>query len=145
VNLLEVRRVAMKHGLPFWNIASSNQIRPPTPPPSPANLLHQAYTTLAAGASGLTWYTYYAGGYHYAPVEKNGSRTATWSYLKMVNDQVKTLGPTMRRLRSTGVYFTLPPPAPGLATLPGEIIESITSPTPVMVGEFVDPAGAKYA
>ena len=144
-NLLDVRRVAMKHGLPFWNIVSSNQIRPTTPVPSPANLLHQAYTTLAAGASGLTRYTYYGGGYRYAPVDMKAGRTQTWSYLKMVNDQVKVLGPTMRRLKSTGVFFTNPPPAEGLPTLPGEVIESVTSPTPMMIGEFVDASGAKYA
>src|SRR2546423_15705532 len=94
-NLLEVRRVALESGLPFWNIVSSNQIRPNTPPPSPANLLFQAYTTLAAGGKGVTWYTYYSGGYKYSAVDDQGRRTATWSYLRMVNEQVRVLGPVM--------------------------------------------------
>jgi hypothetical protein len=137
-NLLEIRRIAQKYNLPFWNIVSSNQIRPDTPVPSPANLLLQAYTSLAAGAKGLTWYTYYQGGYHYAPMDKQGHRTAQWTYLKMVNDQVKVLGPRTARLNSKGVYFTSPPPAEGLATLPGEFVQGITASAPVMVGEFVD-------
>src|SRR6185437_13450903 len=125
LNLMEVRRVAMKYDLPFWCIVSSNEILPSTPVPSPANLAFQAYTSLAAGASGLTWYTYYSTGYNAAPVDRNAHRTATWSYLKMVNDQIKVVGPTMRTLKSTGVYFTSPPPAGGLPGLPGKLVEAI--------------------
>ena len=144
-NLLQVRRVALRHRLPFWNAVSSNQIRPHTPVPSPANLLVQAYTTLAAGARGLTWFTYYAGRYEYAPIDKTGKRTATWSYLKVVNAQVKALRPILMRLRSTGVYFTAPPPAPGLRRLPGKLVKSIESPTAVMVGEFAGEQEERYA
>ena len=54
-DLMEVRRVAQEHNLPFWNIVSSNQIRPNTTVPSPANLSFQAYTTLAAGGRGVTY------------------------------------------------------------------------------------------
>jgi hypothetical protein len=144
-NLLEVRRVAMEHDLPFWNIVSSNQIQPSTTAPSPANLLLQAYTTLAAGAKGLTWYTYYSTGYAYAPVDKEGHRTVTWSYLRMVNEQVKVLGPLLRPLKSTGVYFTRPQPAPNLPALPGTWVQAIDCPTPLMVGEFVGPHDERYA
>jgi hypothetical protein len=143
-NLLQVRRVAIKHGLQFWNAVSSNRIRPHTTVPSPANLLMQAYTTLAAGARGLTWFTYYAGRYEYAPIDKAGNRTATWSYLKMVNDQVRALTPILIRLRSTGVYFTAPRPTTGLPRLPGKLVESIKSPTAVMVGEFSGAGNEKF-
>jgi len=144
-NLLEIRRVAQKHKLPFWNIVSSNQIVPEFTPPSPANFLLQAYTTLAAGAQGLTWYTYYSNGYAHAPVDKSGSRTSTWSYLNLVNDQVKTLGPVMRPLTSTGVYFSSPPLAPSLPKLPGRWVSKITCAQPLMIGEFAGPSDQKYA
>ncbi|OHE89133.1 MAG: hypothetical protein A3G75_09170 [Verrucomicrobia bacterium RIFCSPLOWO2_12_FULL_64_8] len=153
-DLIEVRRVAIEHRLPFWNIVSSNQIRAFTPPPSPANLLLQAYTTLAAGAHGLSWYTYYGRGYGYAPIDKAGQRTETWGYLKMVNDQIKAIGPAMNRLRSTGVFFTSPPPVAGLPVLPGRVIEAVQvrtslrqesgSDSPLMIGEFVDEAGTDF-
>jgi hypothetical protein len=143
-NLLEVRRVAMRHGLPFWNVVGSNQIRPYTTVPSPANLRMQAYTTLTAGARGLTWFTYYAGRYGHAPIDRTGNRTATWSYLKSVNDQVRGLTPILTRLRSTGVYFTAPPAA-GLPLLPGKLVESVKSPTAVMVGEFSGKQDEKFA
>jgi hypothetical protein len=143
-NLLEVRRVAQEHGLPFWNIASSNQIRPFTPIPSPANLLFQAYTTLAAGAHGLTWFTYYQGGYQLGPVDNAGRRTTLWSYLKMVNEQVRTIGPIMRTLKSTGVYFTAPPPAEGLPGLPGSIVTEVNTTGSLMIGEFAGPSGEPW-
>lgn len=153
-DLLEVRRVALKHRLPFWNIVSSNQIRPNTPPPSPANMLFQAYTTLAAGGRGVSWYTYYGGGYGYGPVDKTDHRTESWDYLRMVNAQVRTLGPLMNRLYSTGVYFAAPLPVEGLPTLPGRIVKDVQArtsmkvqnprPMPVMVGEFVSEAGEDW-
>jgi hypothetical protein len=144
-NLLQVRRVAIRHGLPFWNAVSSNQIRPYTTAPSPANLRMQAYTTLAAGARGLTWFTYYAGRYRYAPIDRAGKRTATWSYLKAVNDQVRVLAPILIRLRSKGVYFSAPAPARGLPLLPGKLVKSVESATAVMVGEFSGAGGARFA
>jgi hypothetical protein len=135
-NLLEIRRVSLKYGLPFWNIVASNQLRPQATIPSPSNLLLQAYTTLAAGGRGLSWYTYYSQGYKYAPVDESGNKTLTWHYLREVNRQVAVLGPTMNRLRSTGVYFSSPLPAEGLPALPGQVTAAAECAAPLMIGEF---------
>src|ERR671918_421497 len=94
-NLVHVRRVALEHGLPFWNAVGSNQIRPHTTVPSPANLALQAYTTLAAGARGLTWFTYYAGKYRHAPIDTAGKRTESWTYPKTVHSQGPALKPSL--------------------------------------------------
>jgi hypothetical protein len=144
-NLLEIRRVALANDLPFWNIVTCNQIRPATTIPSPSNLLLQAYTTLAAGGRGLSWYTYYSQGYKYAPIDENGNRTMTWHYLQEVNRQVSVLGPTMNRLQSIGVFFSMPLPAPGLPPLPGRVIAEVESAAPLMVGEFTGSDGADFA
>ena len=153
-DLLEVRRVSQKHGLPFWNTVASNRIRPTTSVPSPANLAFQAFTTLAAGGRGISWYTYYQGGYSYAPIDNAGEKTKTWGYLEAVNREVKVLGPIMNRLRSTGVFFTSPPPVKSLPLLPGRIVKAIQSKAshagtteaepPLMVGEFTDDKGTDY-
>ena len=135
-NLLEVRRVARKYDLPCLNIVSANQIRPTTPVPSPANLQFQAYTTLAAGYRGVTWYNYFGPGYKYTPIDPEGRKTLTWVYLQEVNSQVGALAPLMSRLTSTGVYFSDPAPVAGLPLLPGKLVQSVTTPVPVMVGEF---------
>lgn len=135
-NLLEVRRVALKHNLPFINIVCSNEIRPERPIPSPANLLFQAYTTLAAGYRGVTWFTYYERGYRYAPIGGDGRKTQTWFYLAEVNRQIATLAPMMGQLTSTGIYFTAPAPLDGLPLLPGKVVQSAESTVPLMIGEF---------
>lgn len=143
-NLLEVSRVAKKYNLPFWNVVSSNQIRPFTTIPSPANLLFQAYTSLAAGASGVRWYTYHGQAYGYNPIDKNENKTLTWYYLREVNRQLSVLGPIIKQLSSKGVYFTAPAPVGSLSLLPGNWVEKLETEAPMMVGEFVSKNGTKY-
>jgi hypothetical protein len=143
-NLLDVRRVALEHHLPYLNIVASGQISPGGTPPSPDNLRFQTYTTLAAGYRGVTWYTYF-GDYPYAPIDKLGDKTPTWDALREVNHEAAVLAPVMSGLESTGVYFSAPVPAANLPALPGKIIQSVSGAAPVMVGEFQDAAGARYA
>ena len=143
-NLLEVRRVAQKHHLPFLNIVTGNQIRPFSTPPSPANYMFQAYTTLAAGYRGVTWFTYYQRRYPYAPIDSTGRKTLAWAWLKEVNRQVAALALVMSRLNSTGVFFSAPAPVEDLPLLPGKLVESVVCLAPLMVGEFVDQDGRPY-
>ena len=153
-DLSEVRRVSRKYGLPFWNIVSCNQLVKEYPVPSPASLAFQAYTTLAAGGRGVTWYKYYSDGYPYAPIDASGNKTETWQYLQVVNRQVRTLGPIMGGLKSTGVFLSSQPTVKSLPTLPGRIVKQVRSkaslqsvPTtqpPIMVGEFTDVGGKDY-
>jgi hypothetical protein len=153
-DLLEVRRVAQKYGLPFWNIVSCNQIRKQTTIPSPANMAFQVYTTLAAGGRGVSWFKYYQDGYAYAPIDKSDEKTLTWRYLQAVNHQLRTLGPVVNRLTSTGVFFTSPPPVKDLPLLPGRVVQEVHSAAsprgfsdgkpPIMVGEFQDEQGHDY-
>jgi len=151
-DLLEVRRVSQKYRLPFWNIVGCARIQPQASVPAPANLAFQAFTTLAAGGRGVTWYKYYADGYTYAPIDSTGAKTRTWGCLQAVNRQVKVLGPIANRLRSTGVFFTSPPPVKWLPLLPGRIVKTVKSKAsgaakaepPLMVGEFVDDKGVDY-
>jgi hypothetical protein len=143
-NLTEVRRIATKYNIPFWNIVSSNQIRPFTTIPSPANLAFQAYTSLAAGAGGVIWYTYQGQYYGYNPLDKQENKTLVWSYLQEVNRQLSILGPIIKQLHSTGVYFTSPAPADSLPILPGKYVERIEAETPMMIGEFVSENGTNY-
>jgi len=143
-NILEVRRIADKYNIPFFNIVSSNQIRPFTTIPSPANLAFQAYTTLAAGAGGIIWYTYHGQAYGYNPLDKEEDRTIVWRYLQEINRQLSILGPMIKQLKSTGVYFTSPAPDASLPQLPGKCIENVESEDPLMIGEFENTKGIKY-
>jgi len=143
-NLLEVRREALANGLPWWQVVTSNQIRLRTPVPSAANLALQAYTTLAAGGTGVGWFTYYGLSYGYAPIDGvTGRRTPTWYALRAVNEQLRVIGPLMNGLRSTGVYCS--EPLFGLPPLPGALVTQVEASAPIMVGEFADGAGGAYA
>lgn len=143
-NLLEIRRVAQKYGIPCLNIVCANQIRANTPIPSPATLAFQAYTTLAAGFRGVTWYNYYGPGYHYTAIDSNGAKTLTWIYLRDINSQVAALAPIMSRLNSTGVFFTGPAPVDNLPLLPGRLVESVSCANPLVIGEFRHGDGQDY-
>jgi len=143
-NLAEVRRIALKYHLLFWNVISSNQIRPYTTIPSPANLAFQVYTSLAAGVSGVRWYTYHGQAYGYNPLDKEEHKTLTWRYLEEVNRQLSVLGPIIKELTSTGLYFTSPAPESSLPVLPGKWVDSLSTDVPMMVGEFVSAKGTKY-
>lgn len=155
-DLLQIRATALKYKLPFWNIVSCNRIQPLTPAPSPARFAFQAYTTLAAGGRGLGWFIYYhRPSFSYSPIDEQGRRTVSWQYLQAINRHLRTLGPIMNRLESTGVYFTKPTPAPGLPELPGQLITALevtASPRgfiketpPFMIGEFKSRDGYHYA
>jgi len=156
-DLLEIRGIALKYNLPFWNIVSSNRIQTLTPPPSPARFAFQAYSTLAAGGRGIGWFIYYSReslGFSYSPIDNQGRRTVSWHYQQAINTHINTLGPIMNRLTSTGVYFTTPTPTRNLPELPGKLVSNVeTTASPrghirkkpaFMVGEFVDREGNEY-
>ncbi len=138
-NLLMGREFALKKGIPFWNTIIANQIRPFTTIPSLANLSLQAFTSLAAGVSGLAWFTFLPSthkDYFHTPVDFDGNRSLTWYYLREVNRQVKVLGPVLLKTKSTGVYFSGTHPAKLCTGLPGRIVKSAESDAPLMIGEF---------
>ncbi|MDR1383749.1 MAG: hypothetical protein LBJ67_07890 [Planctomycetaceae bacterium] len=155
-DLLQIRGVAVKYKLPFWNIVSCNRIQSTTPPPSSARFAFQTYTTLAAGGRGLGWFIYYTHpSFSYSPIDTQGRRTVSWQYLQAINKHVRTLGPIMNHLESTGVYFTSPTPTPNLPPLPGKLIKNVESTASprgnikevpaFMVGEFHGDDGHDYA
>lgn len=143
-NIMAVREVSLKYGIPWWNVVSGNQIRHYTTIPTLSNLMLQAYTSLAAGAGGVRWFTYWKGGYNYAPIDGQERKTQTWYYLREVNRQLSILGPIMKRLKSTGVYFTDPAVDKSLPLLPGEHVKRIECAEPLMVGEFLSEKGNRY-
>lgn len=168
-DLFEVRSVAQKYGLPFWYIGSSLCIMKDSSPPTPARYACQAYTALAAGAEGLTWFLYYPLGWHSSPIDKNGNKTLSWTYMREINAQAKALGLYLKGWRSTAVGITEhngPPSLPnavgitetdGLPPLPTNVLPGLTAAfssqgvyeareTPkLMLGEFAQKDGDSIA
>ena len=104
----------------------------------------QAYTSLAADADGIRWYTYYQGGYDYSPINEKGQRTNSWYMVREVNRHLSILGPMIKNLKSTGVYFTDPTIDPSLPLLPGKIVKGVERSEPLMIGEFESSKGNRY-
>lgn len=107
-NLEAARKVALAHNLPFWNIVLSNA-HFHYAEPSDTTFRFQAYTTLAYGARGISYFTYFSpssGNYRLAPVDQFGHKTPTWDMLRHINLQIHALAPTYLKLRSVNVFHT---------------------------------------
>lgn len=136
-NLEAMRTAALKHSLPFWNIVLSNS-HFSYAEPTPAGLRFEAYTTMAYGARGISYFTYFApptGNYRLAPVDQFGHHTPTWDMLRNVNLQIHQLAPTLARLKSINVFHcpTVPHDCQGSAT--AKLVASISG-GQFLVGEF---------
>ena len=154
-DLLEVRRVAQKYNLPWWNIVSSLAIRDVSSPPNMARMAFQTYTSLAAGASGLGWFLFFSPGQHiYGPIDMIDEKTLTFQMQRAINEQTVVLGKILNQFRSTSVWFSEPTdelPGNPLDILNGvnlsfqEEVKDIAGTPAVMVGEFKAKEGTQKA
>lgn len=144
-NLEAVRRTALANNLPFWNIVLSNA-HFHYAEPSPGGLRFQAYTTLAYGARGISYFTYFAphvGNYRLAPIDQFGHKTPTWDMLRNVNLQIQRLAPTYVTLKSVGVFHhpNVPEGCQGLDS--SRHLNSLDG-GDLLAGEFEGPGAEPY-
>ena len=143
-NLESMRKAALEFDLPFWNIVLTSahfNYRESTD----ADIRFQVYTSLAYGARGIAFFTYFTpkhGNYRLGPIDQFGNETPTWAKLRTVNLQVAKLAPRLLKLRSDRVYHfgevpkgTQSPPADSLV---------VTIAGPMLVGEFTHEDGSRY-
>ena len=154
-DILEIRRIAQKYNLPWWNIVSSLAIRQKSSPPNMARMALQAYTSLAAGANGLGWFLFFSPGEpYYGPIDHTDEKTLTFQMQRDVNLQTVTLGKILNNFRSTSVWFSKPTDT--LPANPGDLLRGVNlsyqeeikdaagAPS-VMVGEFRAKEGTQKA
>jgi hypothetical protein len=143
-NLESMRNASVEHKLPFWNIvltAAHFNYREATD----ADLRFQVYTSLAYGARGIAYFTYFTpalGNYRLGPIDQFGHETPTWAKLRTVNLQVEKLAPTLLHLRSDAVYHFGEVPRGARGPDDHSLVES--APTPTLVGEFTHDDGTRY-
>ena len=144
-NLEAVRKAALKHDLPFWNIVLSNaHFR--YAEPSDGGLRFQVYTTLAYGGRGISYFTYFApavGNYRLAPIDPFGHKTPTWDMLRSVNLQIHRLGPTYLKLKSVNVFHHPDVPAGSAGIDTSRHLAAVTGGR-FVVGEFEGPGGRPF-
>lgn len=144
-NLDSMRKASLKHNLPFWNCVLScahfNYAEP-----TPAGLRFQAYTTLAYGGRGLSYFLYFGsptGNYRLSPIDPFGNKTPTWDMLRDVNMQVQHLGPVYVTLKSINVFHhpNIPAGCSGIET--SKLLKSVGGDN-LLVGEFEGPNGEPF-
>jgi len=144
-NLESIRKAALKNNIPFWNIVLSNA-HFQYAEPSPAGLRFQAYTTLAYGARGISYFTYLIsnkGNYRLSPIDQFRNKTPTWDMLRNVNLQIQKLAPVYIKLKSVNVFHhpEVPDQCRGLET--SVFVKSIEGGN-FVVGEFEGPEKEPY-
>jgi hypothetical protein len=147
-NLELIRNAAQKQHLPFWNIFLV------TPhvhghgtyrDPSLSDLRFLVYTTLAYGARGLMYFTYWTPpeGFGNAIIDAKGNRTRHYEEVKQLNFQIHRLASTLSRLHSDGVYHVGKQPMECHALPPGTLLARVDGPD-VLVSFLSDSRGRRY-
>lgn len=114
-NLEIVRKHCLQAKLPFVQIVLTVP-HGPYRDPDEIDLRWQAYTTLAYGAKGILWFTYWTPPFdpqwrfRNAIINERGMPSTKYTILKDLHGRIRTLARTQMRLRSMGVYHIPPLP-----------------------------------
>ncbi|HEX5470656.1 MAG TPA: hypothetical protein VFW73_02160 [Lacipirellulaceae bacterium] len=143
-NLESVRRAAVRHKLPFWQIVLSMgclSYRIPTE----TDMRFQIYTSLAYGAHGLAYFKYFTpaeGNFRNGPIDPFGHETTMWPILRRINLQVGKLAPTLLKLTSDRVYHFGTVPAGCTGPDEQSLVKAIAG--QMLVGDFTHVDGSRY-
>lgn len=109
-NLAVVRKVSLDADIPFWNIVLVTQhfaYRRLTE----AELRFEAMQTLAFGANGLLWFTYWMPpgvpapeSWKHSMIHADGRRDAHYEMVKRINAETKAIGDVLAKAKSTAVF-----------------------------------------
>jgi len=144
-NLEQMRDAARKANVPFWNIVLATAHfghREVTA----ADFRFQAYTTLAYGGRGLSYFTYFApgvGNYRMAPVDQFGNITPNWYFMQNTNQQVLKLAPTLLKLTSDQVYHVGALPAGAHGPTETSLLTGVAG-DDFLVGDFTHADGSRW-
>ena len=131
LNLAMIRRAAQDAGLPFLNIVQACTWSASMRVPTDNEVRYLAYTTLAYGAQGISYYVYSCAGHTGAVAHADGTLTPLYYTLKTLNREFVSIAQQLQPLRSLGVYHAgmLPP---GTEPLPADSRFQLDPPVPAM-------------
>jgi hypothetical protein len=155
-NLNIVRSVSLSHDLPFWVIVQSikhtlvgyRSYRQPTE----AEKRFEVMQSLAFGAKGILYFTYWTplsswssanpnGAIFYpAIIDRTGVPTSQYGGVTRINRDVRAIGRHLLAAKSVMVYDSLTPPTPGIGASPPAAPITFAYPATVTVGVFTDAA-----
>ncbi len=150
-NLKLYREAALRNGVPFWNTVLSvghYKFRCP----NQDELRWQFNTSLAAGANGIVWFFYYMrqphSNFRMSPVDEHWDKTPAYYDLRRIQLSFhKRYGDLFNRIASTRVTFYGKAYGDGEKFSPSDIVKNVEheSGAPMIVGEFADLEGKRYA
>ncbi|WP_435019913.1 hypothetical protein TA3x_001544 [Tundrisphaera sp. TA3] len=136
LNLAMVREQALASGVPFMNIVQASSWVPgsaasPTSPrvPGPDELRFLAYTTLAYGAQGISYYVYRYPGHEGGMLGDDGTPTPLGKEARTLNREFAAIARELQPLRSLAVHQAGMQP-PGAARLPAGLAFTLEGPVP---------------
>ena len=145
-NLETVRKVAQEANIPFWNIVLVTQhgdFRVLTEP----ELRFEAMQTLAFGARGLVWFTYWSPQgidtgttWTHAMIDEHGSRTEHYEMVRSINADVLAIGRELKNAKNVGLVQR----EKGKSVSTGETPLKLDG-GDVSVGVFATPDGKRMA
>ena len=135
LNLALIRQAAQEARVPFLNIVQVCTWTPSMRVPNAEEMRFLVYTTLAYGAQGISYYVYCHPGHTGAIANPDGTPTAIYPALQVLNREFVAIASQLQPLRSLGVYhlgmmpdggqalpegspFRLDPPVPAMAYQP---------------------------
>ena len=154
-NLEVVRRLSVETGVPFWNCVLSNA-HFNYMENTDATYHLQAYATMAHGGRGIQYFSYFTwsiGNYRLGPIDQFGNKTPSWDMLRRVNNEIHALAPTLKKLKSTGVFHFPDAPPECRSLSQSKWVRSVEMSQrnvipPVqgrfLIGEFLDGQGRSY-
>lgn len=97
-NLNIISSYSISNNIPFWAFACCVKYGEHVPEPRLEHIKLEVYSALAYGAQGIEYFTYTTprmehGGNHFwnAPIDKNGNKTETYSFVKEVNYRIRSI------------------------------------------------------
>lgn len=142
-NLEIASQVTNETGRPFWAfcLSASHNVYPK---PKKAYLMFEAFSALAYGAQGLSYYTYVLVTdqtikYNEAPIDTKGRRTDVWYLCKDVNTEIQALSNVFLGAKLQGAWHTgtkIPAGTKKLGKLPGPFTSLTSEKTGVLVSHL---------
>lgn len=148
-NMEIIRRQSLSHKINFWTYIQSVGMAPTFRAPSQSDLRYHIYTSLAYGAKGYIYFTYWtppygSEGFNNGLILENGTQNTSYTWAKNINGEVLKLGPTLKALTSQAVYHTGSLPASTIG-LPADFFwKPNDTNQPLIISYFKNNSGRKY-
>lgn len=111
INLEMIRSASVRYDTPFWLFVQTLAFNGTHRDPTEAEIRWQVNTSLAFGAKGIQYFTYWTPEdgrekFGDAIIARDGSRTKHYAEVQAVNRELAELGPALMQLKSEGVLFS---------------------------------------